>query len=158
MFIETNERLVNLKNVSNINILDRSPGRIIFNMNYHIDILDKKINKNKLISDYVYWDASDREMFLDNLDQLEQNEYLKENFIKGLNGEFINKNLISSVKFSDDKERVIFNMSHPITFVNYKGEQKITSEFVYINCKNYNQYYDFVQTVKGELLGERHGN
>ena len=82
----------------------------------------------------------------------EELKFFKDNFIKqSANAGFINKNEISSVKFSDKKYRVIFNLSHPITFTDFDGREKITSEFVYVNCTDQNQYAAYVNYVNIEL-------
>lgn len=156
MFLQTTDRIINLQNVSNINIL-KDTNRIIFNMNYNIEIshFDKvsKREKTKYISDYVYWDARDKEDLSENLMSL-NTQYFVENFIKQASGNgYINKNEISSVKFSDKKYRVIFNLSHPVTFTDFDGKEKITSEFVYVNCndlKSYDTYVNYVKTELGE--------
>lgn len=152
--MRTNDRLVNLKNVSNINIVDGK--RIIFNMNYNIEITyyDKqsKKEKTKLISDYVYWDANGQQEMAKNLEQIKKFKYFNDKFInQGIGNGFINKDEISSVKFSDRKNRVIFNLSHPVTFVDYDGKEKITSEFVYVNCPDEEQYIAYSDYVKLEL-------
>lgn len=159
MFLRTNDRLINLKNVSNINILKdarTSKFRIIFNMNYNIEISTSY--NGKLISDYVYWDAINEEDMVRNLIHLNENEYFKENYIDQIDGNgYINRNEISSVKFSEKKLRIIFNLSHPVTFTDYNNVDKITSEFVYVNCPNvekYNEYQNYVI----EKLGEKDGN
>lgn len=159
MFLKTNDRLINLKNVSNINIVkeyDRSRFRIIFNMNYNIEI--QNYRQSKMISDYVYWDGIDEDDLLHNIIHLNGNKYFQDNFIKQLEGEgYINKNEISSVKFSEKKHRVIFNLSHPVTFTDFDGNDKITSEFVYVNCNDYTQYKEYVQYIQ-EQIGENNGN
>ena len=154
MFLRANDRVVNLKNVSNINIIDGK--RIIFNMNYNIEItyFDKvtKQEKNKFISDYVYWDASNAQEMAKNLQTIKSFKFFNDNFInQGIGNGFINKSEISSVKFSDRKNRVIFNLSHPVTFVDYDGREKITSEFVYVNCPDEEQYAVYSDYVKSEL-------
>lgn len=149
MFLQTNDRLINLKNVSNINILDNS-NRIIFNMNYNIEMQGK--DGTKFISDYVYWDAISYDDFLQNIDHLQANPYFEDNFINQYNEEgYINKHEISSIKFSEKKNRVIFNLSHPITFRDYNGDSKITSEFVYVNCHNNDEYAEYVEYVKTSI-------
>lgn len=155
MFLQTTDRVINLQNVSNINILKDS-NRIIFNMNYNIEIsyFDKvsKREKNKFISDYVYWDAYAHNDMMANLKSLQTSKYFKEHFIQQTAGNgFINKNEISSVKFAENKRRVIFNLSHPVTFTDFDGKEKITSEFVYVNCSDLNQYDSYVNYVKTEL-------
>lgn len=125
-------------------------------MNYNIEIsyFDKvtRREKSKLISDYVYWDANSYNDMIANLKSLQTMKYFIGNFIKQTDGHgFINKNEISSVKFSDKKYRVIFNLSHPITFTDFDGKEKITSEFVYVNCTDLTQYDSYVNYVKTEV-------
>lgn len=151
MFLKTNDRVINLKNVSNINIL-RDRNRIVFNLNYNIEISTDFDSFGKFISDYVYWDSISGVDLELNLGHLVQNQYFKDNFLKQANGEgYINKNEISSIKFSEKKHRVIFNLSHPVTFKDYDGNERITSEFVYVNCKDFAQYKEYVQYVKTTL-------
>lgn len=144
MFILTPERYVNLKNVSNINI---DNNRIIFNMSYNINI-----SSNKQISDYVYWegDANDLDA---RIHIIESNSYFNGNFIRKIKGGYININEVSSVKILDKKMRVIFNLSHPVTFKDYQGNLKLTSEFVYVDAsheKEFNQYVNYVKETLGE--------
>ncbi len=146
-FLELNDRIVNLQNVSNINILE---NRIVFNMNYSIELNGSY--EKKLISDYVYFNArNDQDMNQMKMELL-KNNYIGDNFIKHNNG-FVNTNCISSMKFADKKLRTIFNLSHPITF---KGNQgvNITSEFVYVNFTNGAEYDAFKTNVKQIILGE----
>lgn len=154
MFLQANDKVVNLKNVSNINIINDK--RIIFNMNYNIEItyFDKtaRTEKTKLISDYVYWDAKDSQEMVKNLENIKKFKYFNDNFInQGIGNGFINKNEISSVKFADVKNRVIFNLSHPVTFVDFNGKEKITSEFVYVNCLSLEQFKLYSEYVVDEL-------
>lgn len=155
MFIKTNDRIVNLKNVSNINILgDRK--RIIFNLNYNIQIASNY--KTKFISDYVYWECSDAETLATNLKTIYDDTFFSDNFINQIDERgFVNKNEISSIKFSEKKNRVIFNLSHPVTFKDYDGNERLTSEFVYVNCKNYNEYTEYKEYIKTKI-GETDGN
>ena len=141
-FIETNDRIVNLGNVSNIHIL---PGenRIIFNMNYGINM------GNKLVSDYVYWDCINPENFQFCVEQLRNHKSVYD-FIESPDGlVFINIKEISSVKFSDKKLRVIFNLSHSVDFISpYDHTKKLTSEFVYVNLETPSIYSGFKKSVK----------
>lgn len=145
MFFEANSITVNLKNVSNVNLI---PGkRIIFNMNYTIGI--PRGDKTKYISDYVYWDAGSRDEYMDNLESLKRNPYVNLNFLS-YNDVMINTNEISSVKFDELKSRVIFNLSHPVTFTS-RGTENITSEFVYLNTPNNATFKELQKTIKKEL-------
>lgn len=157
MFLKTNDRIINLKNVSNINV--QSEGikkRIIFNLNYTIEI--SNYNTNKFISDYVYWDAVSDHNLVQNLKYLEDHQYFKDNFINKSGGKgFININEISSIKFAEKKHRVIFNLSHPITFKDHDGNERITSEFVYSNCKSFEEYKEYKEYVNNKI-GEVHAS
>lgn len=156
MFLNTNDRIINLKNVSNINIIkDNNKGsyRIVFNMNYNIEIGTNY--SSKFISDYVYWDGINEDDLTRNIIHLNENEYFKNNFINQVQGEgYINKNEISSIKFSEKKHRVIFNLSHPVTFKDFDGNERITSEFVYVNCNDFGIYKEYVNYIQTELKGE----
>lgn len=163
-FIETPDHIVNLANVSNINVL-RDTFRIVFNMNYFIDLGTQ--SGLKRISDYVYWDAKSEDEFLDHLDYLKHNSFFDNNFLDHPNSAYVNKNEISSVKFDDNKFRVIFNLSHPVTFKKHQRPpkswgtvappapqetSKCTSEFVYANCANHHHYQAYSRYIKEALL------
>lgn len=136
--IKVDDLIVNLKNVSNIVILN---NRIVFNMNYTICI--KTGYHDKFISDYVYWD-SDVEI---NREFLYKNEYIQDNFII-VNKHLINKNEISSIKFLENQSRIIFNMSHPVTFKDRNGNKSLTSEFVYIDFDKTSDFQEAKQKIE----------
>ena len=102
MFIQTNDRLINLENVSNINVIHEvnerfERYRIVFNLNYCIEM---QINKyeTKFISDYVYWDCNTIEELIQNVDYIQKMRYFKNNFIiSSDDSTFINVHQISSV-------------------------------------------------------------
>lgn len=148
MFIKTNDRLVNLENVSNINILPHEK-RIVFNLDYSIEIIQD--GELKYISDYVYWDLIDDANFKYALEVIGKNVYIHANFIPHEKG-FINRHEISSIKFSDKKNRVIFNLSHPVTFMDFSGHSRITSEYVYVDFKNYGDYSAYADLVENTLI------
>lgn len=151
-FIQLDNMLVNLQNVCNINIKNDSyKKRIIFNMNYNIEINTN--NGLKMISDYVYWDSHSETHIVDSVEELYNNDYFVNNFIhqgspkKG----YININEISSIKYSPHKNRVIFNLSHPISFVDYDKSVKVTSEFIFVDFNTTNELNDYVEYIKGVL-------
>jgi len=153
MFLQTNDRLINLQNVSNINIL-RGRRRIVFNMNYSIEIDNN--GKKKLVSDYAYWDAVSDADFELNIAHLENHEYFQDEFIRqqyvgsNVTG-YINLNEISSIKFSDKKNRVIFNLANAIMYRDQDNNERLTSDFVYVNCgstESYNEYKEYVESIK----------
>lgn len=141
MFITAHDRKINLKNVSNINII-HNRKRIVFNFNHSIDISDK------LISGYYYWDFSDNTQFNSALDFLTTLPYIEDNFISLYNSNgFINKNEISSIKYISNKKRVIFNLSNAVTFKDFKDNVSTTSEFVYATFETSKQYSQYVNYV-----------
>ena len=154
MFLQTNDRTINLRNVSNINILHAS-NRIVFNLNYNIEIPNATSDGTKLISDYVYWDAVDAHDLKENISRLLNNEYFEKNFLcDSSNNVFVNLNEISSIKYSEKKHRVIFNLSHPVTFRDYDKKERVTSEFVYVNCNSFAHYKEYVNYVKTTIEGK----
>ena len=154
MFLQTNDRTINLRNVSNINILHAS-NRIVFNLNYNIEIPNTTCTGTKLISDYVYYDAVDARDLKDNISRLLVNEYFVKNFMRdSSNNVFVNINEISSIKYSEKKHRVIFNMSHPVTFRDHDKKERVTSEFVYVNCNSFAHYKEYVNYVKTTIEGK----
>jgi len=160
MFIEVSNKIVNLKNVSNVNIeknFNKKQFKIFFNLSHNIDleVFDKIDGKLKtiFISDYVLWEAKSLNKLLENLLFLEKHKYFKDNFVKKAHGDgFINKNQISSIKFEDHKNRVIFNLSHPITFTDFEKKKKLTSEFVYVNCDDYSEFMNYSAYLSNVLL------
>jgi hypothetical protein len=141
MFLQTNERITNLKNVSDINILTKS-NRIVFNLNYNIKL------HGKMISDYIYWDSDDAKDMSNKLDYLKNDTYFKKNFIDKKDGYgYININCISSIKFNENKNRVIVNLSHTGAYIDNYGNKKITSQFIFVDLKNYDEYVKYVQYI-----------
>lgn len=154
MFLQTNDRTINLRNTSNINILHAS-NRIVFNLNYNIEIPCTTSTGTKLISDYVYWDAVDAHDLKENISRLLANQYFAENFLRDSSGNvFVNMNEISSIKYSEKKHRVIFNLSHPVTFRDHDKKERVTSEFVYVNCNSFAHYKEYVNYVKTTIEGK----
>lgn len=146
MFIEMADKIVNLKNVSNINII-KNRNRIVFNFNYSIQIFAN--NQEKQISDYLYADFESVEELNKAISSIIKTSYFKENFITHKNM-MVNQNEISTIKFEEDKLRIIFNLSHNVSF--YAGNQKkITSEFVYINARTEEEFEHFIKIIKRSL-------
>lgn len=139
--IRVNDLIVNLKNVSNIVILH---NRIVFNMNYTIRI--KTSYGDKFISDYVYWDSN-----VDlNSELLHKNKHIQDNFII-IKNHLINKNEISTIKFLEYQSRIIFNMSHPVSFKDKSGVKSLTSEFVYIDFNKTAEFLDAKNKIESVI-------
>jgi hypothetical protein len=151
MFLKTSSRLINLKNVSSINIV-KEKFRIIFNLNYSIHIQTGTGSKH--ISDYVYWDGISASDLESNIEHVEKNIFFKLNFLSKINNGWVNINQISSLKFSEKKNRVIFNLSHPVSFKDMENNTRATSEFVYVDCQNSEKFKQYVEYVN-QIIGEK---
>ena len=152
MFINANNSLVNLKKVSNVNIIE-GKNRIVFNMNYSIEM--KRGFGTKMISDYVYWDASSRAEFEEIKQELYKNNYFSVNFLQGSEYNssisYINLNEISSVKVNVDRKRIIFNLSHSVTFRDTNKDERLTSAFVFVDFINADEFKQYVDGLNNLL-------
>jgi len=152
MFINANNSLVNLKKVSNVNIIE-GKNRIVFNMNYSIEM--KRGFGTKMISDYVYWDASSRAEFEEIKQELYENNYFSVNFLQGSEYNssisYINLNEISSVKVNVDRKRIIFNLSHSVTFRDTNKDERLTSAFVFVDFINADEFKQYVDGLNNLL-------
>lgn len=147
MFVTVGNDLVNLKNISNINI-DKKRNRIVFNFGYSVKMNDS--SENKLISDYYYWDCKDFDDVQRKIQYLKIFPDFKKMFIETPRG-FVNRDHISTVRFLPERRRVIINFSNQITHKNKKNEQIMIPEFLYINFDTENEYLDFVSSFKRQL-------
>ena len=79
------------------------------------------------------------------------------NFIKkpaSGNG-YINLNRVSSVKFDNSKNRIIFNFANSIDFMNHNAQNaqfKITSEFIYCDFTDPDKFMAESESVKNAML------
>ena len=126
-FIKANNKFINLEHVSSINVLQK---RVAFDLDCPVEL------DNKVISYYAYSDSDNREDF-------KTNNYIQCNFINK-DGVYINRNHISAVTFRDDKNRIIFNLSHSITSTKHNGESRLTSKFIYFDFNTINEYNKFI--------------
>ena len=95
-FVKDNQ-IVNLQNVSTIKI-HREKNRIIFNLNYSIQV--ERNGSERLRADYVYWDFDDAETLDTVFEKITKAKFVKENFLNlDEGGLLVNKASISSVKF-----------------------------------------------------------
>lgn len=146
-YVIAGDQMVNLQNVSSVKVIEEEL-RIVFNMNYPIAL--KVGGTLKKISDYVYWDCSGSEELAFSLSDILVSEYFRENFLTQIGNCFVNKNEIGSIKLDNDKMRIIFNLSHPVAF---RGQNaRCTSEFVYVDCKDQEEYKLYVDYLKRSIL------
>ncbi len=149
MFLKVNDKIVNLNNVGDVNIL-LNRNRIVFNMNCSV-VIDDYNGDEKQISDYVYWDGEDDEEFENMLHILRENSLIQENFIEYYNG-YVNLSEISSIKYLPLRYRIIFNLSNNITFYDKeKKKNKITTKYIFIDCKSENEYQVFKYNLENKI-------
>jgi len=159
MFIKGNnskDKIVNLENVSNIYVDGEDSGKIIFNMNYSVQIFG-----DKMTPDYVYW----------TFNSAEEKDELMDAFVNPIASlgwifpaedghRFVNTKCISSIGFDENKNRVIFNLNYHVSMP--KNNKKLTSDFVFFNFSSTKLYTDFVDVLTGkrtkeEILEENEG-
>jgi len=138
------EKIVNLENVSNIYIDNKDgQGKVIFNMNYSVKIFD-----NKFTPDYVYWSFnSDNDLECIKRIIL----LLIEDWIQPVEDgqRYINTTCISSIGIDDYKNRVIFNLNYNVTHP--KDYNKLTSDFVFFNFKDRENFTNFKNALGAKL-------
>ncbi len=157
---EIKNQIINLDHVSSI-AFDNENYRIIFNLDYGVEIdvnsaiKGKKVKK--LITDYIYVNFDSLEDFSSATTKLNEALSKISNFIKkpaSGNG-YINLNRVSSVKFDNSKNRIIFNFANSIDFMNHNAQNaqfKITSEFIYCDFTDPDKFMAESESVKNAML------
>lgn len=120
-FVRVREYEINLSNVSSFKI---HPGKLIFNMSY------STVSRNGYMADFIFVpDFTD-----DDVSNVLNNEYFKENFQKIFNGTsdvYINVNSVSSFKYEAEKNRYIINFNTIHTYDFTPEKQRVMAEFMY---------------------------
>ena len=157
---EIRNQIINLDHVSRI-AYDKDNLRIIFNLDYGVEIdVNSPINGKKikkLITDYIYINFDSEDEFYSNINKLDEALLRVFNFIRkpaSGNG-YINLNRVSSVKFDNSKNRIIFNFANSIDFMNHNirnSQFKITSEFIYCDFDDRGKYVIESEKVKEVIL------
>lgn len=120
-FIKVQEYYINLDNVSSFKI---EPEKLIFNMSYTTK------TRSGFKSDFIFIDN----YIVEDVNNIVESEYFKENFIKIFNGNsdaYINKNCISSFKYEKDKNRYVINFNTVHTYEFSPEKTKVMAEFMY---------------------------
>lgn len=125
MFIEVENKLVNLDNVSSIIEHD---DKVVFNLNYAVEVSTKKGLKD--LPNYVY--SKDLNIVENNLKKL--NDFIHFGRIH------INKDNISYVKFDDENLRVIVSFA-----CSTKPKDRKFSDFIYIDAKDTDEYQSNIE-------------
>jgi len=147
MFIKhKSSKIINLTNVSNIG-LDLHKTRVIFNFQHSIDVF-----RSGLCPDYIYIDCSNNK---------ELEEFYKEIITKvrgkyfidtKIGNRMVNIDSVCSIYMESDRNRIIFNLNHPIEGTDRKtGRTKITSNFIFWNFDSVEEYEEAVIAVN-ELM------
>jgi hypothetical protein len=118
-------------------------------MDYSVSLRSKHSQEEKLISDYVYWDAISMDDLYEMKDLIDEQTadwvYYNDNF------RIINPRKISSVVFDEDQTlnrfKIIFNLSHTVTM----RDGGMTSEFVYYKFNDKKSFLEYKETIKSTL-------
>lgn len=134
------QKIVNIKNVTSIGLFPEK-NRIVFNMNYGITLPNSK----QIISDYVYWEASNQQEF----NEMQRNAKLYSGrWIispkNSYNERYINPDYISSIVFDINTLKIIFNLSHSVSM---KNSESLTSEFVYFKFNDIKEFARYKQEI-----------
>lgn len=137
------DRIINLDSVSSIAILNDT-NRVVFNLAYACTMSSMGTKKDNVeIADYIYWDNYDQ----DTLDKLLATEYMKQNFITLPNyNRLINKKHIASIKFDNNRRRVIVNIKCSIRL--HPGAD-LSSDFLFIDANDEQHYNDIKNIIMG---------
>lgn len=151
MFFETSDsKYVNLKEVTSIAFeefkdrFDTPKYKVIFNMNYAVTLK----GSNKLISDYIYSIYENYTEFKDVFDYL-MNLIDEYQWIKLKEPRIINPYHISFLTQDPNKNRIIINLASTVSF--HGNNTAFTSDFVYINCDNKDEYQDKLTSIREAL-------
>lgn len=149
-FIKVKGKIINLNKVSNIKIINKNNGYVVFfNFNYSINI--NKSDKVLTISDYAEFGIYNDKDISRFKTELKLNSFIENNFIEYYNG-YINKNEISCIKQDDYNNKIIINLSNPKSFKAESGEYGITSEFIFINCRSVDEYNNQLNSIINEIM------
>ena len=156
-FVETPDGdLINLEAVSNIvfnpDWTDRfgnQKPKIIFNFDYQVSLprSDKKISDYKYL---IFRSKAEYDSVVQELTRLiNENEWIAP-VIDGKIEKIINPDKISFMTSDDDNQRIILNLKTPVSF--HGDYDRMTSDFVYLNHSNWNEYQNNLSYIRG-LLG-----
>jgi len=150
MCIEHGGKIVNTNAVTNIVI---EGNKVIFNLDYFVSLQGED---NKHIPDYVYMYFDTNGEMDDVIAKINSLNWITSDFGTTYNGSYkknsriVNPNAISFITFEDRKNRIIFNLRNSISFS--RNVQSKTSDFVYYDHENENDYYAESDRIS-EILG-----
>jgi hypothetical protein len=155
-FIECNNGIINLGNVSNIGFIENK-NRVIFNFNYSIPLPKKNVqDEEKIVADYKYADFSTQEDFEEFVIMLgHKAEEL--NFIMSrdegtlLDRHWINPLHISFVGTDEPKNRIIFNMTNQTNKM-IGGKNKIINDFIFWDVGSKEQFKSNMSMIYNTLV------
>jgi hypothetical protein len=146
---------INLLQVSNIvfepDWTDRFGNhkpKIIYNFNYQVSLP----NTDKKISDYkysIYRSMQEYEADVEELNKLINEKKWIAPIVNNKINKIINPDKISFITHDDDNMRIIINLSTPVSF--HGNYHRMTSDFVYINHTDWEEYQNNLSYVYGML-------
>jgi len=155
-FIETSDGdLINLDSVSNI-VFDQEwkdrfgnhKPKIIFNFAYPVSLprSDKKISDYKYL---IFKSVEEYKAVEKDLEKLINSKNWIAPVINNKIQKIINPDKISFMTFDDDNLRIILNLC---TTVSFHGDyQRMTSDFVYLNHYDWEEYQNNLSYIRGLL-------
>jgi hypothetical protein len=146
-FIKDNTgNYINLDNVSNIGFIPEK-NRIIINFNYSISLSK---SSEKKIADYRYLDFDSQEEFEEFVTDLckmaEQKFYIMPNVEEFLDKHWVNPRHISYLNTDVKKNRIIFNMTNPITKL-VNDELRTINDFVFWDFDTLEKFEEALKEV-----------
>ena len=141
-FITTDDKSVNLREVTSIAFEEKNNFKIIFNMSYPVSL---RSNPNKLISDYVYSIYNNRKDFRNDVNYL-MNLVEEYQWIKAKEPRIINPDYISFITQDYNKNRIIINIASSVSF--HGLDESKTSDFVYINCNTKDEFKERLRKIR----------
>ena len=140
--------VINLENVTSV-VEVNDNNRIVFNFNYPITI--NKNGEELQRSDYQYVDGDNAVKLKENLDDILHSH----NFLK-LKNKYINPKQIALLKFDDERKRIIINLATTISFKPKDGTKQLTSDFIYIDATNDDEFISLKEHIYDFYANERY--
>jgi hypothetical protein len=144
--IKEGEKIVNLDNVSNINIVEKEEGgKIFFNMNHSIRIFG-----TKLTSDYIAWKYNSKSELGEILASISTtlNKWIQ----PSKKGErFLNPKSVSSIYFDDYNLKAVFNLNFAVSSNTDNSDISSAAYYDFDTEDEFNQFKeDVINLFKGD--------
>jgi hypothetical protein len=141
MFIQANQSIINLDNVTNIGFLDNRK-RIVFNFNCSIE--SDKNNNIQLVADYRYWNFESTEEYDLESAKLKLLLLAIGNWVEPAvhNHHWVNTYFVTHVNSDDKRNRLIFNLCNSISKDTKLGNNSIVNDFVFWDFNGEREFFE----------------